>query len=62
MATILEFKSAPRPASASVLADCNAMASAEVVLFPGIRYEREDGEEEKSRDPKARRHEPELED
>jgi hypothetical protein len=54
MATILEFKFAPRPAAASVLAACDASASAEIVLFPGVRYERQGDEVEDQR--KANRH------
>jgi hypothetical protein len=41
MATILEFKIAPRPSAASVLAAYSAGQSAEIVLFPGVRYERQ---------------------
>jgi hypothetical protein len=37
MATIVEFRSAPRRTEPSAL---NAGASADIVLFPGIRYER----------------------
>jgi hypothetical protein len=48
MATILEFKFAPRPAAASMLAACSASASAEIVLFPGVRYERHDGDEDEA--------------
>ena len=62
MATILEFKSAPRPTAASVLGACGTVPSAEIVFFPGVRYERGDEEEEKSHDPKQRRHDPDLED
>jgi hypothetical protein len=48
MATILEFKSAPRPAAASMLAACSAAVSAEIVLFPGVRYERHEGDEDEA--------------
>jgi hypothetical protein len=41
MATILEFKIAPRPSAASVLAAYGAGQSAEIVFFPGVRYERQ---------------------
>jgi hypothetical protein len=63
MATILEFKSAPRPTAASMLSACHADASAEIVLFPGVRYDRLP-EEDASDAVKARRHRegPELED
>ncbi|MFA5958131.1 hypothetical protein [Hyphomicrobium sp.] len=62
MATILEFKFAPRPTAASMLAACNAAASAEIVLFPGVRYERPtDGPDANSARTKRRREEPELE-
>jgi hypothetical protein len=54
MATILEFKFAPRPAAASVLAACEAAASAEIVLFPGVRYERVGDEADDQM--KAKRH------
>jgi hypothetical protein len=40
MSTILEFTHVPRPTSVpAVIADGSAY-SAEIVLFPGIRYER----------------------
>ncbi|MFT3731021.1 MAG: hypothetical protein QM780_06275 [Hyphomicrobium sp.] len=55
MATILEFKSVPRPTAASMLAACEAAASAEIVFFPGVRYERQ-GEESLEDMNKARRH------
>ncbi|WP_409560132.1 hypothetical protein [Hyphomicrobium sp. MC8b] len=67
MATILEFKSAPRPTAASMLSVCGAAASAEIVLFPGVRYERDiyerTGQEDADDQRKAQRHrnEPELE-
>jgi hypothetical protein len=41
MATILEFKVAPRTSAASVLAAYGAGQSAEIVFFPGVRYERQ---------------------
>jgi len=40
MATILEFKCCARPTAASVLAAYGVGQSAEIVLFPGVRYER----------------------
>jgi hypothetical protein len=40
MATILEFKTVPKATAASVLAAYGAGQSAEIVLFPGVRYER----------------------
>ncbi len=40
MAMILEFRSVPRPTAASVLAAYGGGQSAEIVLFPGVRYER----------------------
>ncbi|MET0408952.1 MAG: hypothetical protein ABW006_11340 [Hyphomicrobium sp.] len=62
MATILEFKSVPRPTAASVLAVCDASESAEIVFFPGVRYDRpaDDGERKSAT---GRRHleDPELE-
>jgi hypothetical protein len=36
----LEFKIAPKPTAASVLAAYGAGQPAEIVLFPGVRYER----------------------
>jgi hypothetical protein len=52
MATILEFRSAPRPAPASQFA-MESGQMAEIVFFPGIRYER--AEEEKTTKPKRTR-------
>ena len=52
MATILEFRSAPRPAPASELA-MEPGQMAEIVLFPGVRYER--AEEEEPAKPKRTR-------
>jgi hypothetical protein len=52
MATILEFRSAPRPAPASQLA-IEPGQMAEIVLFPGVRYER--AEEEPAEPKRARR-------
>lgn len=46
MATILEFKSVPRLTEASVLASYGAAPSAEIVFFPGVRYENDTGEPE----------------
>ncbi|MGO4685952.1 hypothetical protein [Hyphomicrobium sp. 2TAF46] len=40
MATIIAFKTVPKPTAASVLAAYGAGQSAEIVLFPGVRYER----------------------
>lgn len=61
MATILEFKSAPKPTDVSAIAAYGA-ASAEIVFFPGIRYERHAGEAEAdSSKPKCGREEPEFE-
>jgi len=64
MATILEFKSTPRPADASVMAAYGAAQSAEIVFFPGIRYEHHTGEPDvkPAAAPKRRRDEPQLED
>lgn len=61
MATILEFKSAPKPTDVSAIAAYGA-ASAEIVFFPGIRYERHTGEAgaEPSK-PKRGPEEPEFE-
>ncbi len=62
MATILEFKSVPRPTEASVLAAYGAAQSAEIVFFPGIRYEQDTGEPEATPAKARRRSEdPELE-
>ncbi len=55
MATILEFKIAPKPSAASVLAAYGAGQSAEIVFFPGVRYERHEEPEEKPRKSKRRR-------
>ncbi len=55
MATILEFKIAPKPSAASVLAAYGAGQSAEIVFFPGVRYERQEGPEAKPRKSKRRR-------
>lgn len=54
MATIIAFKTAPKPTTASVLAAYGAGQSAEIVLFPGVRYERH-GEERASKPKKPRR-------
>ena len=60
MATILEFKSAPRPTVASVLATYGGGQSAEIVFFPGVRYERH--EESSNATPKnSKRHRDTLE-
>jgi hypothetical protein len=40
MATILEFRSAPRRKPASALTSQRSSRVAEIVLFPGVRYER----------------------
>ena len=40
MATILEFRPAGRMLSMPVLKSTRVNASAEVVFFPGVRYER----------------------
>lgn len=53
MATIISFKTAPKPTAASVLAAYGAGQSAEIVLFPGVRYERH-GEEQASKPKKPR--------
>ncbi|WP_045837872.1 hypothetical protein [Hyphomicrobium sp. 99] len=53
MARIIAFKTAPKPTAASVLAAYGAGQSAEIVLFPGVRYERHD--EEKGKKPKKTR-------
>lgn len=42
MATIIAFKTVPKPTAASVLAAYGAGQSAEIVFFPGVRYERHD--------------------
>jgi hypothetical protein len=55
MATILEFKAAPKPTAASVMAAYGAGQSAEVVLFPGVRYERHDEEPEATKSRKSKR-------
>ena len=55
MATILEFKSAQRPNAASMLSACAASESAEIVFFPGVRYERHSDETSSDR-AKAQRH------
>ncbi|MBS0233756.1 MAG: hypothetical protein JSR99_09740 [Proteobacteria bacterium] len=62
MATILEFKSTPRPTDASVMAVYGAAQSAEIVFFPGIRYEHTGEPEVQPASPKRRRDEPQLED
>lgn len=54
MATIIAFKTAPKPITASVLAAYGAGQSAEIVLFPGVRYERH-GEERANKSKKPRR-------
>lgn len=54
MATILEFRSVPRPAPASVLAAHPAL-SAEIVFFPGVRYERAEGGQDSAKRGKRRR-------
>jgi len=52
MATILEFKGASRPSAASVLTAFGAGRSAEIVFFPGVRYERMEDEPEETETPK----------
>ncbi|MBS0269047.1 MAG: hypothetical protein JSS54_08710 [Proteobacteria bacterium] len=42
MATIIAFKTVPKLTAASVLAAYGAGQSAEIVFFPGVRYERHD--------------------
>jgi hypothetical protein len=62
MATILEFGSLPRPTTPSAFAATGASASAEIVLFPGVRYEREpEKAESKPKRGKHRRDTLELE-
>ena len=62
MATILEFRSAPRPAASALAANGAIMASAEIVLFPGVRYERQETVgETKAKRGKRRRDTLELE-
>jgi hypothetical protein len=62
MATILEFKCGTRPTAASVLAAYGAGQSAEIVLFPGVRYERQDETADtKAKKSKRRRDTLELE-
>lgn len=61
MATILEFKSAPRPAAASAFAAIQAGISAEIVFFPGVRYERHEDGEANTKKAKRRRDTLELE-
>lgn len=61
MATILEFKSAPRPQAASTLSG-NRGSAAEIVFFPGVRYDREDDASgDKPKKGKRRRDTMELE-
>ncbi|AGK58107.1 hypothetical protein HYPDE_32163 [Hyphomicrobium denitrificans 1NES1] len=53
MATIVEFRSAPRRTEAL---PANAGGSADIVFFPGVRYERpEEPTAEKSKKGKPRR-------
>jgi len=53
MATIIAFKTVPKPTAASVLAAYGAGQSAEIVFFPGVRYERHDkGEASKPKKPR----------
>jgi hypothetical protein len=62
MATILEFKSVGRPSAASVLAAYGTGQSAEIVFFPGVRYERQtETAETKQKKSKCRRDTLELE-
>jgi hypothetical protein len=61
MATILEFRSVPRPAAASALAAAGAGVSADIVFFPGVRYERHDEGDAKPKKGKPRRDTLELE-
>ncbi len=61
MATILEFKYVSRPTVASVLAAHGVSQSAEIVLFPGVRYERHvETEESKQKRGKPRHDKLEL--
>lgn len=63
MATILEFKVALKPTAASVLAAYGAGQSAEIVLFPGVRYERHgEGPAATTKKTKRRRDTLDLED
>ncbi len=57
MATIIAFKAAPKPTEASVLATYARRQSAEIVLFPGVRYERHDDDPagKKLKKPRRRR-------
>jgi hypothetical protein len=62
MATILEFRSLSRPAMPSAFAANGASISAEIVLFPCVRYERQpESDEQKSKRGKRRRDTLELE-
>ncbi len=49
MATIVEFRAASRPRAV-----CSAGSSAEIVLFPGVRYERWADEPSEKRGRRAR--------
>lgn len=64
MATILDFRSGHNPSADRGSADTRQAATAEVVMFPGVRYERHGGvrgESERAR-AKTRRDTLELED
>jgi len=57
MANIIAFKAAPKPTQASVLASYGSKPSAEIVFFPGVRYERQadDPPDMKPKKPRHRR-------
>ena len=62
MATILEFRNQERSTSPSAFSANGASASAEIVFFPGVRYERQaEKDDEKSKRGKRRRDTLELE-
>jgi hypothetical protein len=62
MATILEFRNQERSTTLPAFSANRASASAEIVLFPGVRYERQtEKDEEKSKRGKRRRDTLELE-
>ncbi|CAA2140613.1 hypothetical protein [Hyphomicrobium sp. ghe19] len=54
MATIIAFKTTPKPTASSVLAAYGAGQSAEIVFFPGVRYERL-GDEQSNKPKRPRR-------
>ena len=61
MATILEFRASPRIGGLAMIATREARASAEIVFFPGVRYERVEEELPPAKPKKSKRRRDQLE-